>query len=298
MPVHGGLRNSTLRALRYKDVADELDTSEAVKVPVYPEMKEVDPRACKGNIPYYTFFSKEAVSSLREYLSERKKEFGNIGGDEPLFASTSVNVPKEVRRNTPAKRNSLDLIVKRAAGKASIVKWREVHPHCLRKAFESALRNGGLDPKDQEFLMGHILPGTQDTYYDKTKVDELRRKYAKVNFFPERGGLTDDMRKRQILDTARLLGYSEDKIKRVEEALAKYAHVDEAFDEIRKLGLESYEANNERKRGKDCNRDGDFRKHEVQVVQGERKLVEFLDCGWDIVKELSNDRFVLRRGFD
>jgi len=53
----------------------------------------------------------------------------------------------------------------------------------LRKAFESALRNAGLDLQDQEFLIGHIIPGAQDTYYDKTKVEDLRRKYAKVNFF-------------------------------------------------------------------------------------------------------------------
>ncbi|MHA1579927.1 MAG: hypothetical protein ACTSUQ_09900 [Candidatus Freyarchaeota archaeon] len=36
----------------------------------------------------------------------------------------------------------------------------------------------------------------------------------------------------------RLLGFPEDRIKRVEEALAKYRTVDEAVDEIRKLSLE------------------------------------------------------------
>ena len=40
------------------------------------------------------------------------------------------------------------------------------------------------------------------------------------------------------MDTARLFGYDEDKIKRVEEALAKYASVDDALEEIRKLSLE------------------------------------------------------------
>ncbi|MBS7637156.1 hypothetical protein KEJ37_07510 [Candidatus Bathyarchaeota archaeon] len=38
----------------------------------------------------------------------------------------------------------------------------------------------------------------------------------------------------------KILGFSEDKIKRVEEALAKYATVDEAVEEIRKLNLEGY----------------------------------------------------------
>ncbi|MCP8307884.1 MAG: hypothetical protein H3Z53_02700 [archaeon] len=48
----------------------------------------------------------------------------------------------------------------------------------MRKAFERAVRNSGLNIKNQEFLMGHILLGSQDAYYDKTKIDKLRKKYA------------------------------------------------------------------------------------------------------------------------
>ena len=42
------------------------------------------------------------------------------------------------------------------------------------------------------------------------------------------------------MDTVRLLGYPEEAIKRVEEALAKYRTVDDAPEEIRKLSLETY----------------------------------------------------------
>jgi len=107
-----------------------------------------------------------------------------------------------------------------------------VTPHCLGKTFESALRNSGLDVKDQEFLMGHILPGSQDTYYDQTKVEDLRRKYAQVNFFPERGFVTEEMRKRQLLDTARLLGYGDERITRLQEVLARTKTVDEGIEKV------------------------------------------------------------------
>jgi hypothetical protein len=39
-----------------------------------------------------------------------------------------------------------------------------------------------MDKGTQEFLMGHILPGSQDVYYDKTKVDYHRSEYAKLDF--------------------------------------------------------------------------------------------------------------------
>ena len=286
-----GLRNSTLRALLYRDVKEDLEKGmEVVKLPVYPEMKRVDVGACKGNIPYYTFISREATEALRRYLDERRRVHGGIEDEEPLFASESRNVPPEVRRRTPVMKKSLEALVKRAARKAGIKRWRDVYPHCLRKAFESALRNAGLDLKDQEFLMGHILPGTQDPYYDYTKIEELRRKYMKIEFFPHLAASMEELRKKQVLDMVKILGFSEEKIKRVEEALAKYERVDEALEEIKKLSLESYKESEET----DCNGQGNCKRHKVKIVQGEQKLIKFLSEGWDLVKELSKDRFVLR----
>jgi hypothetical protein len=286
-----GLRNSTLRALLYRDVKEELEKGvEVVKLPVYPEMKRVDVGACKGNIPYYTFISEEAVATLRRYLDERRRMYGSIEDDEPLFVSESRNVPPEVRRHTPVMKKSLEALVKRAARKAGIKRWKDVTPKCLRKAYESALRNNRLDPKDQEFLMGHILPGTQDPYYDYTKIEELRRKYMTIEFFPHLAASIEELRKKQILDMVKILGFSEEKIKRVEEALAKYERIDEALEEIKKLSLESYKDNGET----DCDGQGNCNKQRVKIVQGEQKLIKFLNEGWNLVKELSNDRFVLR----
>jgi len=147
-------------------------------------------------------------------------------------------------------------------------------------------------------LMGHILPRSQNTYYDKTKVEDLRRKYAQVNFFPERVYSDEDFRKRQILDIAKLLGFPEDRIKRIEEALAKYEHVDEALEEIKKLSLGSYKENNKENNDADCKGEGNCEKQGIRIVRDEQKLIESLREGWNLVKELSNDRFVLKKGFD
>ena len=277
-----GLRVSTISALTVGDVIDEVKNGlSAVKVPVYPEMKSRVPGACKGNIPYYTFASKEAVEALKEYLEERMEKYGGLSDDEPLFCSDTTNLPVEVRRKTPIMRKTIQQIVKRAARKAGIERWRNVTPHCLRKAFESALRNSGLNVKDQEFLMGHILPGSQDAYYDYSKVEDLRAKYAQVTFFPQRMQV-EELRKRQILDMVRLLGFPEDKIKRVEEALAKYATVDEAMDEIRKLSLEGYKVR------ENPNRD-------PKKIVDEAELEKYLAEGWDVQTVLPSGRILIKK---
>ena len=278
-----GLRNSTLRAILYQDVKDDFENRlDILNVPVYAEMKRVVEGACKGNIPYYTFFSRETVEAIRQYLEKRKFSFGDIGANEPLFASSSRNLVPELRRKTPVMKKTLEHLVKRAARDAGVQKWKFVTPHCLRKAFESALRNSGMDTKDQEFLMGHILPGSQDTYYDKTKIEDLRRKYAQVEFFPQKNYSSEEMRKKQVLDTARLFGYDEDKIKRVEEALAKYASVDDAIEEIRRLSLEGYHLRENPKK-------------EPKKIINENDLENYLAKGWDVQTVLSSGKILLTK---
>jgi integrase len=172
-----GLRNSTLRALLYRDVKKELEAGlEVIRLPVYHEMKRIDPDACKNDVPYYSFISKDASRILRTYVSEVRRKLGEIDDQMPLF--TGERVDGEV---THMKARTLQVAVHEAARKAGIKEWKSVYPHCLRKTFQSVLRSeysdgGRMDPKDQEFLIGHILPGSQDAYYDKTKVDpELLR---------------------------------------------------------------------------------------------------------------------------
>ena len=182
-----GLRQGTLRALRYRDVRQELeDAVVPLKIPVYPEMKQVVPDACKGNVPYYTFITQEAIDALKAHLVELEAQIGRLGDDDVIFNGWKRNRYLRESRHKMG-RSTMMLLVKNAARRAGLERWMDVHPHCLRKAFESALREDNadgrkLDVKTQEFLLGHILPGSQENYYDRSKVDWLRKEYAKLNF--------------------------------------------------------------------------------------------------------------------
>jgi integrase len=141
-----GLRNSTLRALRYKDIADELSKDKSnVMIPIYPEMKEVEPNACKGGTPYYTFTSDEATQAIKLYLKERIEKYGKIDESEPLFCSEYNQIKKEERKNRTLTSREVQLIVKLAAKKAGISEWAAVHPHALRKSYETVLHSQLID---------------------------------------------------------------------------------------------------------------------------------------------------------
>jgi integrase len=188
MLYSSGLRNSTLRALRIKDVKDELlDGRDVIMLPIYPEMKEVDASACKGGIPYYTFLCQEGTQTLWLYLEDRRDRFEGFDEAEPLFCTEYNQVPRQERRKKPITARELQLVVKDSAKRAGIKDWRLVHPHALRKSYETVLRGqlidgSNLDVKTQEFFMGHVLPGSQDNYYDYSKIESLRTIYSNLRF--------------------------------------------------------------------------------------------------------------------
>jgi integrase len=188
MLYSSGLRNSTLRALRVKDVKTELLAGQdIIMIPVYPEMKQVDPAACKGAIPYYTFLCDEGTQALRLYLEDRKSRFGGLSDEEPLFCTEYNLLPRNERCRRPVTGRELQIIVKLAARKAGLTQWALVHPHAFRKSYERILRTqlidgSNMDVKTQEFLMGHVLPGSQDNYYDYSKVEEMRVLYSNLRF--------------------------------------------------------------------------------------------------------------------
>jgi integrase len=188
-----GVRVSTLCALNYGDIANDLNAGCAtVRIPIYPDMKRRLPDACKGNISYYTFICREAVEALRTYLRDRVEKYGPLGSESPLFHAEWTLWKREERSGKRLGRRTVAKVIRRAAKLAGISQWTHMTPHTLRKAFESVLRNptidgGRMDKGTQEFLFGHILPGSQDAYYDKDKIDFHRNEYEKLNFFDSLG---------------------------------------------------------------------------------------------------------------
>jgi integrase len=184
-----GVRVSTLCALNYGDIANDLIAGCAsVRIPIYPDMKRRLPDACKGNIPYYTYICREAVEALRTYLQDRVEKYGPLGSESPLFHAEWTLWDRKERSDKRLGRRTVAKVIRRAAKLAGISQWTYITPHTLRKAFESVLRNptvdgGRMDKGTQEFLFGHILPGSQDAYYDKDKMDFHRNEYEKLSFF-------------------------------------------------------------------------------------------------------------------
>jgi integrase len=198
--AYSGLRNSDVRALVYNEALPDpwlqdytikkqlAKGEECIAIAVHEIMKNRVPTACKNRIFYYTFIPPKVTEWLRLYLRDIEDKHGPIHDDQPLFPTQNREIPLRKRLKTPISARELQQIVKKAAKKAGLEHWKLVTPHCLRKTFDSFLREQPsevrLDIKEREFLMGHILGGSQDAYFDKMKIEEMRTKYAKMVFEP------------------------------------------------------------------------------------------------------------------
>ncbi len=282
--ISTGLRNSALRALNVGDLLEQLKKGEKILViDVEANLNQRIPGACKNNVPYFTFTSKIATEAIESMLKEREGIFGSYSSDDPLFISNYNQLEVSERATKRLTMRQLQVIVHNAAQAADIQKWRQVCVHSLRKVFDSVLRlpledGNSMDTKDQEFLMGHLLPGSQDHYYDRSKVEKLREIYAKLVF--------EDKPAAQVLSLettrrlARVLGLNPFEVKAIrEKEVGKPLSYQEEEELLEKEIKGVFERQNQ---------------EEQKIIQL-AELDQQIASGWKFINTLPDGRVVIGR---
>lgn len=176
-----GIRVNALCSLNYGHVRKQLERNE---IPLRLRITdEIDSKLRGYRIPFYdTFIGKEAIEALRKYCEFRHR----YSDDEtPLFLTKRNNrfIPNHVWSN-------FRKCVRRAGFDV-----RTIWLHSLRKAFRRELRTANIKQDYAEILMGHVLHGSQENYFNRNDVvEELRSEYEKVDFSREGTSEHKDMR--------------------------------------------------------------------------------------------------------
>jgi integrase len=197
--ISSGLRVSTALALRFgvietndpylRDytILKEIDKKvENIVIIVFPKMKELVKNACKCNIPYFVFMSRDAVLALKDYMTSMA---GVIENDDVLFPKIDK---KRTYKKVPMSTNAVNKMLKKIARKAEIPHWERITVKSFRALFENLIKDQakevGLEKEDREFLMGHVLPKPVENYYCPDKIEKLRKIYRGLRFNPEFDG--------------------------------------------------------------------------------------------------------------
>jgi site-specific recombinase XerD len=165
-----GVRVNVLEHLTYGDVKDQL-TEEIISLKITAEL---DHKLRGRDIPfYYTFLNGEGAETLRQF---RELHHKNSKPDTPLFYTK--------RTKKPIRQKWIWKIVKMCVDRAGFDP-ATITTHTIRKAFRKIVRQTNIDDDDKEQLMGHVIKGSREAYFDKKDVRLIREAYEKCNFTRE-----------------------------------------------------------------------------------------------------------------
>ena len=262
LAISSGMREGTLADLQVKDV----DFYAYKDVAVIKVSREIS----KGRVKCVTFTTPEAKTVLEEYLNFRRREEGSLPMDSTVFNCSKGAIRMRWIR-----------LLKKSNKTVKKRKFFELHFHTLRKFFRTNLELAGVSKSFRERLLGHKGEYLDDAYF-KPQIEALLKEYRKA--IPnltilEAVAEYEEIRKRQVLDTARLLGFGDERLKRLEEVLARSRSVDEAVEEFKRFREET---------------EVSPRQDRVKIVQGEGELVRHVKAGWTLIKELNHDKYILK----
>jgi len=164
-----GVRVNVIEHLTYGHVKDQLD-KDIITLKITGDL---DHKLRSRDIPfYYTFLNGEASETLKRYC-EVKHE--NSSPETPLFPT---------KYGKPINQRYIWIIVKNCVRKAGF-DAKAIWTHTIRKAFRKIVRQTPIDDDDKEQLMGHVIPGSREAYYDEKDVELIREAYQKCNFTRE-----------------------------------------------------------------------------------------------------------------
>lgn len=163
-----GMDISTLLSLNYGDVVEGLRNT-----PLKRHMLTIVRR--KTRMKYRTFFGKDAMVYLANYLQER----GRLRWDDPLF----VGLIGEHERLTPIPtiKRMRTLVVRAGLITEEELKRCTINPygtHALRESFSKIATSVGLNKNLIDYLQGHNVP--HDGVYSNLSDAELERNYANL----------------------------------------------------------------------------------------------------------------------
>jgi|Deesub1362B_J571_1020462.scaffolds.fasta_scaffold00003_325 integrase len=267
--ISSGIRIGVLTKLKLRNI--DFD-SEPIKIVIPAELN-------KGKRKYFTFITPEASNILRLYLDHRKKK-------EKLTENSHLFTTKY---GTPYSERVLEEVLRRHIKRHIALKRLEgtkdnrydIHIHSFRKFFKTMLEISGVKRSFIEFLMGHKGPYLNESYFRPFEEDvknEYKKAIPNLTIIETVKQDIEELRKQQLLDIAKLLGFPEEKIKKMEDILAKSRNIDEAIEEIKKL---NQEVNNP--------------KRDILVIHDETELIKYLGEGWRILRELSDGRIIIER---
>ena len=267
-----------------------------------PTLVEVRQELSKAGYKYRTFYPRETCRDIIAYLQRRKKGGEELNESSPLAVVSSSQRNKGWRALRGIEGGHITTALISRDIRNAMRPTYQYRPYVLRSYFSTrlliAVSDGVLENNYRVYWMGH--KGEMAARYSSNKaslpddlIENMRAAYERARRYLLGDSLSEEsMRKRQLIDTARMLGYENEQLAKLQELLARSKTVDEAVEEFRKLRIEfSRESSPEFS----LKRFGENHNNNYEIIQGEDNMILMLKQGWELEKELNGNKFLLKK---
>jgi integrase len=234
---------------------------------------------------FCSFITPEAKVVLQQYLKERQAYGEKVTAESPLFSDT-------YHKGHVINLDDFQKVWYRLLRRAGLAKksnnWFMLRLHTLRKYMRSHCI--GVDASYRERWMGH-KGAYLDMSYFKVEEEQHLNEYRKaVPHLTIHTTVTDEknLRKKMLLDFAKIQGSPEDELKRLDEILARSKDIDEGIKEFRRFKEEETREPSPRKTAHDGN-------GKYYIAHGEAEMIQRLHDGWELKHALSYDKYLVER---
>jgi hypothetical protein len=258
-----------------------------------PMMVVVRPSLSKVNHKYFTFLPKEGCDYLAAYLNRRIADGEEITPTTPVIATkTGFRKGEETESQFMTTRNVSKIIRKTMRPRFT---WR---PYVLRSYFDTQMllaeSHGKVAHPYRVFFMGH--KGDMEARYSTNKgrlpenlIEDMRNAFSVSAEYLETTPRPERDKKEMLLEMwrqqAKMYGIDPMKVKiEKERELGKELSLDEEQEllttQIKKLTMPQLNNNS--------------KPYQSKII-GEKELVLYVEDGWEIVRELSNGKFLVKK---
>ena len=277
-------------ALRISDISDLVMEQNEIHFKRIPAMILVRPSLSKARHKYITFLTDQGCQYLLGYLRARIADGESLASDSPVISVSRGYDQKGNRSSNPI------LTTKAITAEIRKAIWsvKKARPYVLRSYFDTQLllaeSHGKIAHAYRQFFMGH--KGDMEARYTTNKgrlsdemIEDMRRAFQQSEQFVSTEEIREKDKKELLLEMwkeqATLYGIDPLKIKIEKQRNDGSVPVENKIEAIKIAIQESMkEKENER--------------YDSLLVD-EDDLVLYVKKGWDIVKELSSGRILIRK---
>lgn len=281
-----GLRIGTLLSLKIGDVDFTYPDVARFTVERKRGRKFSNKRSGSQGKLFVSWITPEARTSLQQYLKEREASGEKLTDESPLFTDAYYQgkflTVEDYER-------VWGRLLRRAGLAQKSHRWFILHIHTLRKYFRSNCV--GVDISYRERWMGHKGLYLDMSYFkaeEQLHLNEYRKAIPHLTIYATS---TDEknLRKKMLIDFARMQGTPEEELKKLDEILARAKDVDEGIKEFRRFKEEHEDAEQSRKKTKTAH-DGNGK---YLVAHNEEEMLQKLHEGYKLVQGLNHDKYLM-----